>query len=210
MTLSVTAARACPSRRLTTRAIAALAIAACVLGSDGYAASSGEVNVAQRGGRGGGGGGRGVPSAGIRAIVQGRVTGVDPARSSITLAIGETVIETEFPPAVVGTVKPGDRVMVTVELIDTRLASITGAVTAVDASSGAVTLSTSGGPWTTTFSPGAIAAIRPGDQAVVKLGLIDLGPPVSPPPMLPGPAAPPPPPGLSGPPAPPPPPGGTR
>src|ERR1700758_50841 len=100
---------------VTTRAIAALAIAACFLGSEGSAASSGEVVVAQRGGRGGGGGGRGVPSAGIRAIVQGRVTAVDPARASITLALGETTIETEFPPAVVATVKPGDRVMMTIE-----------------------------------------------------------------------------------------------
>src|SRR5215467_8176112 len=199
---------------VTTRAIAALAIVACFLGSDGYAASSGgyaassgEVIVAQRGGRGGSG--RGVPPAGIRAIVQGRVTAVDPARSSITLAIGETTIETEFPPAMVAAVKPGDRVMVTIELIDTRLASIAGAVTAVDPGSGAVTLSTPSGPWTTTFSPGAVAAIKPGDQAVVKPGFINLGPPVSPPPMLPGPAAPPPPPGLPAP-ATPPPTGGTR
>jgi hypothetical protein len=168
-------------------------MAACLAGSDGYAASSGDTIVAQRGGRGGGGGGRGQPSAGIRTIVQGRVTAVDPAQGSITLAIGETTVETEFPQTVVAAVKPGDRVMVTIELIDTRLASIAGAVTAVDPASGAVTLSTSAGPWTTTFSPGAVAAIRPGDQAVVKLGLIDLGPPVPPPAMLPGPAAPPPP-----------------
>lgn len=174
------------------RTIAAVAIAALLAGSGGYAASHpGETMIAQRGGRGGAAGGRGQPAAGIRAIVQGRVTVVDPAQARITLAIGEANVEAEFPPAVVAAVKPGNRVMVTVELIDTRLAAITGAVTAVDPASGAVTLSTPGGPWTNTFAPGAVAGLRPGDQAVVKLGLIDLGPPIEPPPMLPGPSTPP-------------------
>ena len=173
------------------RTIGALAIAALLAGSDGYAAShAGETLVAQRGGRGRGGG-PGQPSAGIRAIVHGRVTAVDPAQGRVALAIGEANIEAEFPPPVVATVKVGDRVLMTVELIDTRLAAVAGAVTAVDAASGAVTLGTSRGPWTTTFNPGAVAGVKPGDQAVVKLGIIDLGPPIEPPPMLPGPAAPP-------------------
>jgi hypothetical protein len=64
-------------------------------------------------------------------------------------------------------------------------------VTAVDAVTGAVTLSTPHGAWTPTFSPRAVAAVKPGDQAVVKLELIDLGPSIKPPTMLPGPSAPP-------------------
>ena len=174
------------------RTIGALAITALLAGSDGYAAPhAGETLVAQRGGRGRGGAGPGQSSAGIRAIVHGRVTAVDPVQGRVGLALGEANIETEFPPPVVATVKVGDRVMVTVELIDTRLAAVAGAVTAVDAASGTVTLGTSWGPWTTTFNPSAVAGIKPGDQAVVKLGIIDLGPPIEPPPMLPGPAAPP-------------------
>jgi len=78
-------------------------------------------------------------------------------------------------------VKPGDDVLVTVELIDTRVGAVAGAVTAVDPASGAVTVSTPGGPWTNTFLPGAIAGIKPGDQAVLKLDLLDLGPSVLPP-----------------------------
>jgi hypothetical protein len=64
-------------------------------------------------------------------------------------------------------------------------------VTAVDAVTGAVTLSTPHGAWTPTFSPRVVAAVKPGDQAVVKLELIDLGPSIKPPTMLPGPSAPP-------------------
>lgn len=171
----------------------ALTIAALLGGSEGFAASQpGDMMVAQRGGRGfSGAGGRGQPPPGIRAVVPGRVTAVDQAQGRITLAIGGASVEAEFPPAEVAAVKLGDRVMVTLELIDTRVAVVTGAVTAVDPVSGAVTLNTPQGPWTSTFAPGAVAGIRPGDQAIVKLGLVDLGPPIESPPPLPGPSAPP-------------------
>ena len=162
------------------RALLMLAVAALVIGADGYAASQpGNTRLAQRGGRGG----RGQGSPGIRALVKGRVTAVDSTLGRVTLAIGGAIVEAEFRPAVLADVKPGDDVMVTVELIDTRVGAVAGAVTAVDAASGAVTVSTPGGPWTNTFLPGAVAGIKPGDQAVLKLDLLDLGPSVIPPSM---------------------------
>jgi hypothetical protein len=182
-------------RRVTvTRTMIGLATATLVLASDGYAVPHpGETIVAQRGGRGfRGAGGRGHLSAGIRTIAPGNVTAVDPERGRITLTVGGATVEAEFPAAVVATVKPGDRVMLTLELIDTRVGVVAGPVTAVDPVTGAVTLNTPHGAWTTTFSPLAVAAIRPGDQAVVKLDLTDLGPSIEPPTLLPGPSAPPP------------------
>lgn len=162
----------------TGRALLMLAVAALVIGIDGYAASqAGDMMLAQRGGRGG----RGQGSTGIRALVKGQVTAVDSTQGRITLAIGGALVEAEFRPAVLVDVKVGDDVMVTVELIDTRVGAVTGAVTAVDPASGAVTVSTPGGPWTNMFLPGAVAGIKPGDQAVLKLDLLDLGPSVVPP-----------------------------
>jgi hypothetical protein len=162
------------------RALLMLVVAALVIGADGYAASQpGNTMLAQRGGRGG----RGQGSTGTRALVKGRVTAVDSTLGRITLAIGGVIVEVEFRPAVLAEVRPGDDVMVTVELIDTRVGAVTGAVTAVDPASGAVTVSTPGGPWTNTFLPGAVAGIKPGDHAVLKLDLLDLGPSVVPPSM---------------------------
>lgn len=163
----------------TGRALLMLAVAALVVGIDGYAASQADTMLAQRGGRGG----RGQGSPGIRALVKGRVTAVDSTLGRITLAIGGAIVEAAFRPAVLTDVKPGDDVMVTVELIDTRVGAVTGAVTAVDPASGAVTVNTPGGPWTNTFLPGAVAGIKPGDQAILKLDLLDLGPSVLPPSM---------------------------
>lgn len=110
---------------------------------------------------------------------------MDSTLGRITLAIGGALVEAELRPAVLAEVKPGDDVMVTVELIDTRVGAVTGPVTPVDAASGAVTVSTPGGPWTNTFLPGAVAGMKPGDQAVLKLDLLDLGPSVVPPSMPP-------------------------
>jgi hypothetical protein len=141
--------------------------------------------------RGGGRGTRGQPSAGIRALVKGRVTAVDPATNHVTLALGSASVEAKFPAAVVADMKPGDDVFVTVELIDTRVGVVTGAVTAVDPASGAITITTPGGSWTPTFSSNAVGEIKPGDQVILKLELVDVGPPPpGPSPLLPGPSAP--------------------
>jgi hypothetical protein len=167
--------------------VSALAVFLTAMIGDAVALPSGAM-VAQRGG---GRGTSGQSSAGIRTLVKGRVTAVDPATNRVTLALGSASVEAKFPAAVVADVTPGDNVFVTVELIDTRVGVVTGAVTAVDPASGAVTITTPGGPWTPTFSANAVGEIKPGDQAVLKLELVDLGPPPpGPPPLLPGPSAP--------------------
>lgn len=137
-----------------------LAVAALVVGADGYAASHpGTTILAQRGGRGA----RGQGSAGIRALVKGRVIAVDPTLGRITLDSGAT-LEAAFRPALLAEVKPGDDVMVTVELIDTRVGAVTGAVTAVDPVSGQSRSARLGGHGRTRSrqgpSPGSSLAIR--------------------------------------------------
>ena len=84
------------------RALLMLAVAALVIGADGYTASQpGNTMLAQRGGRGQG-------STGIRALVKGRAIAVDSTLGRITLAIGGAVVEAGFRPAVLADVKPGD------------------------------------------------------------------------------------------------------
>src|SRR5258705_12225411 len=146
------------------RALLMLAVAALVIGADGYAASQpGNTMLAQRGGRGG----RGQGSPGIRALVKGRVTVVDSTLGRITLAIGGAIVEAAFRPAVLTDVKPGDDVMVTVELIDTRVGAVTGAVTALDPASGAVPGHTARGPWAYPLFSGGGPGLKPCDRAIL-------------------------------------------
>ena len=49
-------------------------------------------------------------------------------------------------------VKPGDVVFVTVSVIDTRVATVTGSIAAVDQAKGTATVTTPGGPLTLTPS----------------------------------------------------------
>src|SRR5258705_2635266 len=85
------------------RALLMLAVAALVIGADGYAASRpGNTMLAQRGGRGG----RGQGSPGIRALVKGRVTAVDSTLGRITLAIGGAILEAGVLPAGLTGLKP--------------------------------------------------------------------------------------------------------
>jgi hypothetical protein len=127
--------------------------------------------LAQRGTRRGGGGQArgGVPGASVfiigpRAVVKARVTAVDASTGQLMMAVDGTTVKTQFPPAGVADVKQGDDVLLTVLLINTRLSTVSGPVTAVDSTSGAVTVATPDGPWTVTFSPDAVTGIKPGDQ----------------------------------------------
>lgn len=154
-------------------AVAVMAVA--ILVSAGRTYASGDL-VAQRGGHLGGGRARGgQASMGIRALVEGRITAIEAASGRVTLELGGTVVQAQFSRDRTVGMQAGDKVFVTVELIDTRLATVTGAITAVDAASGAVTVATPRGPWTLPFSPGAVRDIAPGDQAVLKLEVVDIG-----------------------------------
>src|SRR5260370_18732433 len=99
------------------RALLMLAVAALVIGADGYAASRpGNTMLAQRGGRGG----RGQGSPGIRALVKGRVTAVDSTLGRITLAIGGAIVGAAFRPAVRADAKPRAAGIGTAALIPPR------------------------------------------------------------------------------------------
>ncbi len=136
--------------------------------------------VAQRGGRRGGGGGRrGAEGFDARTLLRAEVTAVDAETGRVTLAAGTTRLEATFLSSVVADMKPGDVVFVTVNVIDTKIAAVAGSVTAVDHDAGTVTLTTPGGPVTIPLAPEKVNDIKPGDSLVLKLDLVDIGPPPS-------------------------------
>jgi hypothetical protein len=105
------------------------------------------------------------------------VTAVDVATGRIEMAAEGVTLGASFPPAVVAEVKPGDVVFVTVSVIDTRVATVTGSIAAVDQAKGTATVTTPGGTLTLTPSGTALGAMKPGDELLLKLGLVDVGPP---------------------------------
>jgi hypothetical protein len=137
--------------------------------------------VAQRGrtpGRPGrGSGGPETDRADARTLLRARVTAVDAATGRIEIAADGVTLGASFPPAVVAEVKPGDVVFVTVSVIDTRLATVTGSIAAVDQAKGTATVTTPGGTLTLTPSGPALGGMKPGDELLLRLGLVDVGPP---------------------------------
>src|SRR5438128_440100 len=81
------------------------------------------------------------------------------------------------PAPVVSEVKTGHVVFVTVSVIDTRVATVTGSIAAVDRAKGTATVATPGGSFTLTPSSAALDGMKPGDDVLLKLGLVDVGPP---------------------------------
>src|SRR6266403_1968131 len=142
---------------------ARIAIAGMMLVLAGTAAAAPAVaqriRVPRPSGRGSGG--RETNPADARTLVRARVTAVDVATGRIEMAAEGVTLGASFPPAVVAEVKPGDVVFVTVSVIDTRVATVT----------------TPGGTLTLTPSGTALGAMKPGDELLLKLGLVDVGPP---------------------------------
>ena len=116
-------------------------------------------------------------SGDARTLVRAQVTSVDPATGRIEMAADGMTLAATFPPAVVSGVKPGHVVFVTVSVIDTRVATVTGSIAAVDQAKGTATVATPGGSFTLTPSTTALDGMKPGDEVLLKLGLVDLGPP---------------------------------
>src|SRR2546423_12262 len=112
---------------------------------------------------------------GVTALAAGCVA--VPVGPPVAVAPGGVTVGASFPPAVVAEVKPGDVVFVTVSVIDTRVATVTGSIAAVDQAKGTATVTTPGGPLTLTPSGTALGAMKPGDEVLLKLGLVDVGPP---------------------------------
>ena len=160
--------------------LAAGAIAIVMLtsvGSVGAAAEGASMPLAQRS-RGGGGGRRGGGTeADARSLVRGRIVSVDAATGRVAFDVDGTILESTFPPARVNGMKPGDVVFITVNLIDTRFAVVMGSVTAVDPQKGTLTVATPRGNLTVTSS---VTTIQPGDTVILKLDVVDLGPPAEP------------------------------
>jgi len=98
--------------------------------------------------------------------------------------MGDRTVEVDFSPSKVVDAKPGDAVILAVELIDTRVGVVSGPVSDVDAATGTVTVTTARGPWPVTFLRDTVSDVRRGDQALLRLDLVDLGPardPLAPP-----------------------------
>lgn len=86
------------------------------------------------------------------------------------------------PASVVAEVKTGDIVFVTVNVINTKTAAIAGPIASVDRDKGTVTVATASGPFTFSVVPEKLREMRPGDPLVLKLEVVDIGPPGGEPP----------------------------
>ena len=144
------------------------------------------VSAAGRGGRGRSGG---VPFD-ARTLVRAQVTAVDLETGHVAMQAEGARFEADFPPSVVADMKAGDIVFVTVNVINTRTAAITGPITSVDHDKGTVTVATTSGPFTFRMVPDKLNEMKLGDPLVLKLEVVDIGPPGGVPPSpSPGPAA---------------------
>jgi len=90
----------------------------------------------------------GRPAAAVAAVrriplMRGRswgpVTAVDVATGRIEMAAEGVTLGASFPPAVVARSSPATSVFVTVSVIDTRVATVTGSIAAVDQAKGTAT-----------------------------------------------------------------------
>ena len=102
---------------------------------------------------------------------------VDRTTGQVELKTDGGTIEASFSPSVLEQVKQGDTALIVVDLIDPRVAAMTGSVTAVDPAQGTVVIATSRGTLTLRPSPGALAQMKVGDPLLLKLELVDIGPP---------------------------------
>jgi len=122
------------------------------------------------------GGGRGT-GADARSLIRGRVVSVDTVTGRVALDVDGTILEPTLPPERASEMKPGDVVFITGNLIDTRLEVVMGSVTAVDPQKGTLTIATPGGSLTVTST---VTTIQPGDTVILKLDVVDIGPPLGP------------------------------
>jgi len=79
-----------------------------------------------------GGAGSAVPTE-ARSLMRARVTSVDATTGRIALAGDDTTLDAVFAPRVAAGIRPGDIVFVTLNVIGSRRAAVTGTVASVDA-----------------------------------------------------------------------------
>ncbi len=172
-------------RRLLVAAGAAL-VTGLVLGALGADASA-EL-VAQRGG---GARRSGTPARGaaqsqadVRSLLRGRVTGVDSTTGRVAIDVNGTVLEARYPPEMAADLRVGDAVFVDLTIMKTNggagsprgEATLPGSASEVDAQKNTMTINTPKGALTVPIAPAAVDRIRPGDEVVLRLGLVDIGP----------------------------------
>jgi hypothetical protein len=123
------------------------------------------------------GGGRQPGTAGdMRTLVRAKVTAVDPTSGRVDMAADGLTLSATFPPAVVAELRPGHIVFVTVDVIDTRLATVAGSISGIDEAKGTAAVATAGGTVTLTPSGPALGGMKAGDDVLLKLSLVDIGP----------------------------------
>ena len=129
-------------------------------------------------GGGGGGGGGGADVTLGRVLTQGTVQTADTSTGRIELKTEGGIIDATFPPGVLAQTKVGDAAFVVVDLIDPRVATMTAAVTTVDPAKGTVVVATPRGALMLKPSADALAHMKVGDPLLLKLELVDIGPPL--------------------------------
>ena len=125
--------------------------------------------------RGSGGREPGTPSD-VRTLVRAKVTAVDRQSGRVDMTADGLTLNATFPPAVLADLQPGHIVFVTVDVIDTRLATVAGSIAAVDDAKGTAVIATPGGTLTLTPSGRALSGMKTGDEVLLRLGLVDIGP----------------------------------
>lgn len=145
--------------------------------SVGAAEKGASILLAQRSRGRGGGRGPGGGEADARSLIRGRIVSVDAATGRVAFDVDGTIVESTLPPARADGMKPGDVVFVTVNLVDTRHSVVMGSVTSVDPQKGTLTVETPGGNLTLTTS---VTTIQPGDPVMLRLDVVDIGPPLEP------------------------------
>ena len=124
-----------------------------------------------------GGAGATVPTE-ARSLMRARVTSVDATTGRIALAGDGTTLDAVFAPSVAAGVRLSDVVFVTLNVIGSRRAAVTGSVTSIDAERNTATLALPQGRVTVQSASVKEGDLQPGDTVVIKLDLVDIGQPL--------------------------------
>jgi hypothetical protein len=158
--------------------LAAIVGVALPRGASVGVASSSEIQSARAAAaprRGGAGREPGTPSE-ARTLVRAKVTAVDGQTGRVDMTADGLTLAATFPPAVVAELQPGHIVFVTIDVIDARLATVAGSISAVDEAKGTAAVTTPGGTLTLAPSGRALSGMKLGDEVLLKLSLVDIGP----------------------------------
>jgi len=107
-----------------------------------------------------------------------RVTSVDATTGRIALAGDDTTLDAVFAPRVAAGIRPGDIVFVTLNVIGSRRAAVTGTVASVDAERNTATFALPHGRVTVQSASVKEGDLQRGDTVLIKLDLVDIGQPL--------------------------------